>query len=134
MEKNKRILVDMSLTILHHGHTRLLQKAKDLGHVIVALTTDEEIKKTKGYDPELNFAQRKEILESIRYVDEVIPSSWLITNEFLESYNIDYLVHGDDNKNPINKDKLIIFPRTTDVSSDHLRFKSYHIIVDRLNW
>ena len=41
----KNILVDMSATLLHHGHIRLLKKASKFGKVIVALTTDKEIKK-----------------------------------------------------------------------------------------
>ena len=44
MEK-KRVLVDMSFTIPHHGHIRLIKKANKLGKVIVALTSDSEIKK-----------------------------------------------------------------------------------------
>ena len=36
-----RVMVDMSCTLLHHGHVRLLQKAAQYGDVIVALTTDE---------------------------------------------------------------------------------------------
>ena len=46
-----RIMVDMSATLIHHGHIRILKKAKELGTVIVALTTDEEILKKKGYSP-----------------------------------------------------------------------------------
>ena len=53
----KRILVDMSATLIHHGHIRLLKSAKDIGNVIVALTTDEQIKKHKGYQPELTYEQ-----------------------------------------------------------------------------
>ena len=45
----KRILVDMSATLIHHGHIRLLKKANNFGKVIVALTRDSEIKKYKGY-------------------------------------------------------------------------------------
>ena len=45
----KLILVDMSATLIHHGHIRLLKKASKLGEVVVALTTDEEIIKHKGY-------------------------------------------------------------------------------------
>ena len=55
-------MVDMSLTLIHHGHIRLLKNAKKYGYVIVALTKDEEIKSKKGYVPELNFDERKEIL------------------------------------------------------------------------
>ena len=75
-DKVKRIMVDMSATLIHHGHIRILKAAKELGTVIVALTTDEEIIAKKGYEPELNFAERREILEAIRYVDEVVPSPW----------------------------------------------------------
>ena len=39
----------MSATLIHHGHIRLLKKASKLGEVVVALTTDEEIIKHKGY-------------------------------------------------------------------------------------
>ena len=55
----KRILVDMSATLIHHGHIRLLKKASELGRVIVALTTDDEIQTKKGYTAELNYAERK---------------------------------------------------------------------------
>lgn len=117
----KRIMVDMSATLIHHGHIRLLEKAKKLGYVVVALTTDSEIKRHKGYDPELSFENRKEILLAIKYVDDVIPSAWLIDQEFLDKHQIDYLVHGDDNSNCINKDQLILIPRTLNISSSILR-------------
>ena len=79
-----RIMVDMSATLIHHGHIRLLKAAKQLGTVVVALTTDEEIRKKKGYDPELSFEERKEVLEAIRYVDEVVPCNWLIEMDLLD--------------------------------------------------
>ena len=50
----------MSATLIHHGHIRLLKKAKSYGKVIIALTPAEEIIKRKGYIPELNFSQRSE--------------------------------------------------------------------------
>ena len=118
---SKRILVDMSLTLIHHGHIRILKKASELGQVIVALTTDEEIFKTKGFYPTLNFENRKEILLSVKYVEEVIPCPWLIDETYLDQHNIDLLVHGDDNQNPVPKDRLIIFPRTEGISSTKLR-------------
>lgn len=114
-------MVDMSATLLHHGHVRLLKKASELGSVVVALTTDEEVKKTKGYTPELSYAERKEILEAIRYVDEVVPSGWLIDDAFLQRHNCDLLVHGSDNKNHIPQEKLAIFPRTEGISSSDMR-------------
>lgn len=119
----KRVMVDMSATLIHHGHIRLLKEAKKHGKVIVALTTDEEILKVKGFIPELEFDFRREILESIRFVDEVIPSNWLITESFLDLHKIDVLVHGDDNSNLISKERILILPRTNGISSNLLRNK-----------
>ena len=45
----KKILVDMTASVIHHGHVRLLKKASKFGKVYVALTTDKEVKKHKGY-------------------------------------------------------------------------------------
>ena len=117
----KRILVDMSLTTVHHGHIRLLRKAADLGHVVVGLTSDEEIQKVKGFLPTLSFAYRKEIALAIKYVDEVIESKWLINEAFLELHNIDLLVHGTDNANPIPPERLVLFPKTEGISSEAIR-------------
>lgn len=121
-------MVDMSATLLHHGHIRLLKAAKQLGTVVVALTTDDEIRQKKGYDPELSYAERKEILEAIRYVDEVVPCNWLIENELLERHRIDLLVHGHDNANPIPDNKLLILPRTEGISSSELRQRVVHAL------
>ena len=117
----KRVMVDMSCTLLHHGHVRLLQKAADLGKVIVALTTDNEILMKKGYTPELSFEERREILLSIKYVSEVIASKWLIDDEFILENRIDILVHGSDNSNELSACELVIFPRTSGISSSALR-------------
>jgi glycerol-3-phosphate cytidylyltransferase len=117
----KRIMVDMSATLIHHGHIRLLKAAKALGTVIVALTTDDEIRTKKGYTPELNYAERSEILEAIKYVDEVVPCNWLIEESFLDLHNIDLLVHGHDNSNQISSSRLLVLPRTEGVSSSDLR-------------
>ena len=36
--KNNRVFVDLSCTLIHHGHIRLLKKASKFGKVIVGLT------------------------------------------------------------------------------------------------
>lgn len=111
----------MSVTLLHNGHVRLLAAASKLGRVIVALTTDDEILKWKGYKSELDFAARKEILEAIRYVDEVLPSPWLIDDSYLDTHAIDFLVHAGENSNNVAPDRLISLPRTPGISSSLLR-------------
>lgn len=80
-----------------------------------------KFKQKKAYTSELSYYERKEVLESIRYVDEVVPCNWLIDNDFLIEHNIDLLVHGCDNVNHIPEEKLVILPRTEGVSSSELR-------------
>lgn len=124
MSKNKKnVMVDMTCSILHHGHVRLLKKASKFGKVIVALTDDKEILKNKKFKSPLNFNERKEILESIRYVSKVVKSKFLITEKFLKKNKIDFLVHGSDNKNLVSSKYLKKFKRTKKISSTMLRSK-----------
>ena len=126
-KKKKKVLVDMSATIIHHGHTRLLKKASKYGDVHVALTTDKEVKSFKKYFPEINFKFRKEILQSIKYVKKVIPSKAKITESFLKKNKIDIFVRGGDYRNEIFTTKTIIFPRTKNISSSKKLKKSSKI-------
>jgi glycerol-3-phosphate cytidylyltransferase len=116
-----RVMVDMSATLLHHGHVRLIGQARQHGEVVVGLTSDAEIRAHKGYVPELSFVERKEILEALADVAEVVETPWLITEEVLNEYRIDLLVHGDDNSNGVAAERLMILPRTEGVSSTQLR-------------
>ena len=90
--KNNKVFVDLSCTLIHHGHIRLLKKASKFGKVIVGLTTDKEIKKHKGYIPELNFKFRKEILQSIKYVKKVIPCNYKVDNDYLKKNKFDIFI------------------------------------------
>ncbi len=121
--RRKKVLVDMSCSILHHGHIRLLKKASKFGQVIVALTKDKEIKRHKGFYPELKYNFRKEILESIIYVNKVIPSNWKLTNKFIKKNKVDILIRGSDYSKEKFNIKTIIFPRTKKISSSIIRKK-----------
>ena len=124
----KKIMVDMSSTLIHHGHIRLIKKAKKYGDLIIGLTTDKQIKKFKGYYPELSFKFRKEILSEIKGVKKVVPSNWLITQKFLDKYKIDILISGGDYKKRKFKTKTINFNRTKFISSSILRKKASKIL------
>ena len=119
----KKILVDMTASIIHHGHVRLLKKASKFGKVYVALTTDKEVKKYKGYFPELNYNQRKEIISEFKSVHKVIPCNWIITQKFLDKNNINLIVSGSDYVNRKFKTKSLNFPRTKNISSSQIRKK-----------
>ena len=86
----------MSATLIHHGHIRLIKNAKRYGDVIIGLTTDQQIRKFKGYYPEIAFKFRKEILSEIKGVKKVAPSDWLITQKYLDKSQNVFFIFGSE--------------------------------------
>lgn len=60
--------------LFHSGHANFLKQCSELGRVVVSLNTDEFIATYKGKPPIMDYAERKAVLESCRYVDEVVPN------------------------------------------------------------
>ncbi len=74
MQAKKKVLVGGCFDILHYGHVHFLKKARSLGdYLIVALESDQNIKRLKGGGrPFHDQEKRREMLESLTFVDEVI--------------------------------------------------------------
>ncbi len=70
----KKVLVGGVFDILHFGHLQFLKNARGLGdYLVVALESDENVRKIKGEKRPIHTQnQRREILESLKFVDEVI--------------------------------------------------------------
>ena len=123
----KRVITYGTFDLLHYGHINLLKRAKDLGdYLIVALSTDEfNLQKDKiSY---FDYQQRKILLESIRYVDLVIPEiSWEQKREDIKKYYADIFVIGDDweGKFDFLKDEgveVVYLPRTEEISTTQIK-------------
>ena len=70
----KRVITYGTFDLLHYGHINLLRRAKELGdYLIVGLSTDEFNWNEKQKKCYFTYEQRKQLLESVRYVDLVIP-------------------------------------------------------------
>ena len=86
--------------IIHLLHIKLLEECKKLsknGRVIVGLNSDESVKKLKGKARPVNDQQsRKVILESIKFVDEVIIFKEDTPEDLLSRLKPDILVKGGD--------------------------------------
>ena len=88
--------------ILHPGHIELFKVAKSLGDcLIVGIDSDEKVKFDKGMDRPINPLHfRKFMLESIKYIDLVLPfSSKLELENLIELYSPDILLVGGDWRN-----------------------------------
>jgi glycerol-3-phosphate cytidylyltransferase len=93
----KKVITYGTYDLLHYGHINLLKRARELGdYLIVALSTDE-FNIVKHKSSQFAYEERKLILESIRYVDEVIPEScWEQKINDVKQLNIDVFVIGND--------------------------------------
>ena len=74
IHKGRVVLVGGCFDLLHYGHVKFLKEAKKIGdYLIVALESDENVRRMKGdIRPIHTQAQRKEMLESLSFIDEVI--------------------------------------------------------------
>ena len=122
-----RVITYGTFDLLHYGHINLLKKAKSLGdYLIVALSTDEfnwEEKQKKTY---FSYDRRKYLLESIRYVDLVIPeNSWQQKETDVKLYNVDVFVMGNDWEDKFNFLKslcnVVYLERTPKISTSQIK-------------
>ncbi|PGH30747.1 choline-phosphate cytidylyltransferase [[Emmonsia] crescens] len=125
-----RVYADGVFDLFHLGHMRQLEQAKKAfpeTYLIVGVTSDHETHKRKGLTV-LTGAERAETVRHCRWVDEVIPDCpWIVTPEFLEKHQIDYVAHddlpygaaeGDDIYAPIKaQGKFLVTQRTEGVST-----------------
>lgn len=98
---NNVIFTNGCFDILHAGHVQLLKECKKLagdnGKVIVGLNSDASVKKLKGESRPVNDQEsRKLLLESLRFVDEVIIFEEETPELLIEKIRPDTLVKGGD--------------------------------------
>lgn len=79
----KVVLVGGCFDLLHYGHIAFLKQAKSCGDwLVVALESDENVRRLKGESRPIHTqVQRKEMLEAILFVDEVISLPPMNTDE-----------------------------------------------------
>ena len=102
MKMKKKVYVGLSVDIIHEGHINILKTAYRYGDVIVGLLTDEAIASYKNI-PHLNYARRKVIIENIKFVKKVIPQNTLSYVPNLKIIKPEFVVHGDDWKEGVQK-------------------------------
>ena len=119
--------------LFHIGHLNILKRAKlECDYLIVGITTDELALSAKKQKPVIPFQERMEIVESIKFVDEVVPQTSYNKMEAWNNLKFDRMFVGDDWKGTkewikIEEDlnqynvEIIYFSYTLHTSSTMLR-------------
>ena len=69
----RAILVTGAFDDLGVRHVRLLHECSRLGHVVVGLWSDAAVSAANGSQPKFKLAERRYLLESLRFVNRVVP-------------------------------------------------------------
>jgi len=93
----KTVITYGTFDILHIGHINLLKRARALGDRLVVGLSSDAFNRGKHKSSLLNYDNRKVVLESIRYVDEVFAEdNWEQKPGDIRKYHADIFVMGDD--------------------------------------
>ena len=86
--------------ILHLGHLEILTKSKEFGdRLIVAVNSDESVRKLKGKERPINdFQTRSNMLASFSFVDYVVEFSDDTPKKLIQKIKPDFLIKGGDYK------------------------------------
>jgi putative glycerol-3-phosphate cytidylyltransferase len=114
--------------LFHIGHVNLLRNAKGLCDKLIVGVSIDELVAYKNKKPVIPFAERLEIVKSVRYVDSAIPQENIDKFETWKKIHFDVLFVGDDwfthpnwekmeNKFQSVGVRIIYFPYTKGTSS-----------------
>ncbi|MBN8433052.1 glycerol-3-phosphate cytidylyltransferase [Priestia flexa] len=122
----KKVITYGTFDLLHLGHINILKRAKEKGdYLIVAISTDE-FNALKGKKSYFSFNERKILLESLKFVDEVIPETdWDQKIRDVIENHVDIFVMGDDWEGKFdflnNYCQVIYLPRTEGISTSKIK-------------
>jgi phosphoenolpyruvate phosphomutase len=92
---NKKVYLGMVADIIHPGLINIINEGAKYGDVVIGLYTDKAVAEHKRL-PFLTYEQRKQVVENIKGVSEVIPQEEWSYLPNLAKIKPDYIIHGDD--------------------------------------
>ncbi len=98
---NKKVYLGMVADIMHPGLINIISEGAKYGDVIIGLYTDKAVAEHKRL-PFLTYEQRKQVVENIKGVSEVVPQDEWSYIPNLKKLKPDYIIHGDDWKTGID--------------------------------
>lgn len=125
----RKVITYGTYDLLHEGHIRLLQRAKQLGdYLIVGVTSDDFDRKRGKINVKQSLMERVEKVKSLNIADEIIVEEYEGQKiDDIKRYNIDVFTVGSDWKGKfdyLNKlCQVIYLDRTEGISSSDIRGK-----------
>ena len=121
----KRVITYGAFDRLSYEHIDFLRRARAFGnYLIVAVSSDGAVQNGQHGEACLSYGQRKQLLESIRYVDLVVPVEGRQPKRSdMHEYRVDTVVMADDRKGELDFLKeegveVVYLPRTSEVGTD----------------
>lgn len=91
----KTVYTCFTTDVIHEGHLNIIHEAKKYGEVIVGVLSDEAMIKYNRF-PTISFEERKELVQSIPEVSQVVIQKDIMYDEIVKTYHPDYIIHGDN--------------------------------------
>lgn len=122
----RTVLTYGTFDLFHIGHLNILRRLSELGDRLIVGVSTDEFNAIKSKTPVIPFAQRLEIVRSIRYVHEAIPESrWEQKREDIETYGADVFGIGADWQGKFDdlgdSVEVVYLPRTSGISTTELK-------------
>lgn len=119
--------------LLHHGHIKLLERAKALGDYLIVGVTSDDYDKTRGkINNQQSLMERIEALSAIGIADEIIVEEYDGQKiDDIKKYGIDIFTLGSDWEGKFDYLReycdVIYLPRTEGISSSEIRTRRQKI-------
>jgi len=122
MKTSKIIFTNGCFDIVHRYHIELFKFCKQRGYVVVGLNSDDSVRRLKGATRPINSQEdRKFILMSLKYVDEVIIFEEGTPYNLIKRVNPDEIIKGGDYRveDVVGHDiaSVVLFPYNKDYST-----------------
>lgn len=129
----KTVLTVGVYDLLHWGHFELFRRCKELagenGRLIVAVQSDEWVTRFKNVKLVYNWAQRAQMISTLRTVDDVVP--YTAVDETIKTLQFDTFICGPDQNHAgfqrakdwckAHGREVVVLGRTEGISSSQIR-------------